>query len=419
MSKPVRPIIVVTGANGGVGFGICQRLLFQLCEVNPTDALPQSFALDSDTSDLGLSSGYDGLTLIMACRSTKRAEAARTELLGLLDAHVAKLRKRKDYDGHADEFRKNVVIDIVSLDLAMISSVFKFADEVSTKYPYISRLICNAGVASFSRISWPGCIKQMLTAPMISVTAPNYYGQHSGERSIDGLGWVWQCNLFGHYVLFRSIQHLLLAAPPSLGARVIWTSSIEASPVYLDPDDWQLRRTDHSYESVKYQIDLVSTTLDRRALQSPASRRIRHFVTQPGVCSTNVSAALVGPVMDFFKVVMFYVARFLGSPHHPIMPYKAAIGAVHLTLASLTFITLYTKSSSTNMEDRMRAPRPAKFGAETDWYGTERVGVDEVKDWEEFKGEGEMLLGKCEALFQTFKDAEEVTVNWDTASEHM
>lgn len=69
----------------------------------------------------------------MACRSTKRAEVARTKLLRLLDNYVAKLRKEPGYDGHAEEFRKNVVLDIVSLDLAMISTVFKFADEVSAK----------------------------------------------------------------------------------------------------------------------------------------------------------------------------------------------------------------------------------------------------------------------------------------------
>jgi hypothetical protein len=33
------------------------------------------------------------------------------------------------------------------------------------------------------------------------MTAPVYVVQHVGELSVDGLGWVWQCNFFGHYAL--------------------------------------------------------------------------------------------------------------------------------------------------------------------------------------------------------------------------
>lgn len=60
-----------------------------------------------------------------------------------------------------------------------------------------------------------------------------------------------------------------------------------------------------------------------------------------------------------------------------------------------------------------------KFGAETDRWGKERVGVTEIKDWEGQREEGEILLDKCEVLFQSFKKAEEPTVNFETASEHM
>ena len=36
-----------------------------------------------------------------------------------------------------------------------------------------------------------------------AVTAPIYYRQEVGQLSQDALGWVWQCNVFGHYVLVR------------------------------------------------------------------------------------------------------------------------------------------------------------------------------------------------------------------------
>jgi 3-keto steroid reductase len=58
---------------------------------------------------------------------------ARAELLRLLEAHIVKLKKRPGYDGHAERFRKNVVIDIVVLDLTEMGSVFKFAEEIRAK----------------------------------------------------------------------------------------------------------------------------------------------------------------------------------------------------------------------------------------------------------------------------------------------
>jgi 3-keto steroid reductase len=73
-------------------------------------------------------------------------------------------------------------------------------------YPYVSHLICNAGVACFAQIDWLQAIWQLSTDFVTAVTAPRYYIQNTGDVSRDGLGWVWQCNVFGHYVLVRSLD---------------------------------------------------------------------------------------------------------------------------------------------------------------------------------------------------------------------
>lgn len=89
-------------------------------------------------------------------------------------------------------------------------------------------------------------------------------------------------------------------------------SSLEGAPTFYEHEDWQLKKTEHSYESAKYQIDLIGSQLDRVALREPTGKpRIRHFVTQPGVCSTNVAGALAGPFLDVFKVILFYIVRVL------------------------------------------------------------------------------------------------------------
>jgi len=115
---------------------------------------------------------------------------------------------------------------------------------------------------------------------------------------------------------FRELEESLERSP--LDSRVVWCTSLEASPKFYDSEDWQLVKTEHSYESVKYQIDLVSTTLDMVARESSSANktRIRHFVAEPGVCSTAISRALVGPVMDALKVILFYIVSTVFSFTH-------------------------------------------------------------------------------------------------------
>ena len=99
---------------------------------------------------------------------------------------------------------------------------------------------------------------------------------------------------------------------PFDSARVIWSSSLEASPKFYDSEDWQLTKTGHSYESSKYQIDIIAINLDRMALNSnEKGKPIRHFVSEPGICSTSISRALVSGILDYIKTLFFY---FVSSP---------------------------------------------------------------------------------------------------------
>jgi hypothetical protein len=113
-------------------------------------------------------------------------------------------------------------------------------------------------------------------------------------------------------IQFRALEPLLKNSAYRADSRVIWSSSLEASARFYDSADWQLTKTDHSYESVKYQIELIATTLDRIALRDSSSpKSIRHFVSHPGVASTKISTNLVafGGFLDTLKVWVFYVVR--------------------------------------------------------------------------------------------------------------
>ena len=112
------------------------------------------------------------------------------------------------------------------------------------------------------------------------------------------------------FLQFRELKDLMVKAPFD-SARVIWSSSLEASPKFYETEDWQLTKTAHSYESSKYQIDIIAINLDRIALNSNEGKLIRHFVSEPGICSTSISRALVSGILDYLKTFMFYVVSSL------------------------------------------------------------------------------------------------------------
>ncbi|KAF9500189.1 NAD(P)-binding protein [Pleurotus eryngii] len=408
------PIVVVTGANGGVGFGICHRLLIQLCQPCPSDAKPAPAFGNKDVDD-GIEP-CESLTLIMACRSVKRGEAARAQLFWLLDEHLAKLQKSPEDIAYAKRFRQNVRIDLHYLDLASVSTIFRLGAELRQKYSYISHVICNAGLASFIGIDWALAIRRVLTNLVDAVTNPDYNLQSWGERSVDGLGWVWQCNVFGHYCLFRELEPALQKSPER--PRVLWMSSLEGRPGYYEAEDWQLLKTRHSYQASKYQMDLIATILDRRVLND--SNAPRHLIVHPAVTHTNVSHALASGITDFLKVISFYLARFLGSPNHPIHPYKAAISAVHVSLVALAFLPTVLSFSTARVKGKTTpaGPTPIKIGSETDWWGRERVGVAPVLEWDEHEKEAGELVKKCEVLYTSLREAEG-KLSFEQATEHM
>lgn len=71
-----------------------------------------------------------------------------------MDAEISRQRKSSGYTGHAEDFRRGLVIDFISLDLASMESVFMFAEEAQRQYGL--HFICvikistvNAGTLTF------------------------------------------------------------------------------------------------------------------------------------------------------------------------------------------------------------------------------------------------------------------------------
>ena len=57
-------------------------------------------------------------------------------------------------------------------------------------------------------IDFVGMFKQFFHDGIDTFVHPVYKLQPKGMKSEDGLGWVWQCNVFGHYVMVNFIHNL-------------------------------------------------------------------------------------------------------------------------------------------------------------------------------------------------------------------
>ncbi|KAI0632626.1 hypothetical protein C8Q77DRAFT_1218157 [Trametes polyzona] len=441
-------VIVVTGANSGVGFGICHRLLVQLSSPQPSDAEPY-FNVEREKArglELPQRSPDAGVTIVMACRDAKRAQDARDKLYKLLDKHIAHLTPGSEEHAYANVFRKNVRLDIERLDLSTVKSVLEFGKAVAEKYEYITHLIFNAGTATYSHLDILGFVYDLFTHPIDAIEHPRRNMQVNGVLSKDNLGFTWQCNVFGHYVLYRSVQHLLLACARKTGtpARVIWMSSLDAEPTFDLKEDWQLTKTMHSYNASKFQIELVAAELERRTVEAaerpqdvnsggPSQRHLvaphgefHHYIVSPGITATNMSTLLNIPLPGwrYLMLAAFYIVRFIGSPHVLLSLYSAAVAAVHIALVPLLAIPTVEDEVHASPADikwpswhsfygRFAGARPRvltlRFGAENDRWGNDRPGVMAVPVWDEHPDAGEVLLERFERLYQTFLQAEQGT----------
>ena len=73
-----------------------------------------------------------------------------------------------------------------------------------------------------------------------------------------------------------------------------------------DADDWQLVDSSDPYEGSKFQMDLISAKLSRRA---GPSAQVRHFTVEPGSANSSIAATVDNGLLYYIKNIMFYLVR--------------------------------------------------------------------------------------------------------------
>lgn len=209
-----------------------------------------------------------GATVVMACRDATRAQAA-------VDALQQRVPDAK--------------IELMSLDLADLSSIRKFAKAVSARHPRIDLLCNNAGVMAL-----PLC------------------------RTKDGFEMQIGTNHLGHFAL----TGLLL--PQLQGGRVVTVASMAHRWTRgMDFDDFNWERKPYrkwdAYGKSKLANLLFTFELARRLQKAGA--KLRALAAHPGYSATNLQ--LAGPEMEKSAI-----GRTLMAATNALIGQSAAMGAL-------------------------------------------------------------------------------------------
>ncbi|EON66814.1 hypothetical protein W97_06216 [Coniosporium apollinis CBS 100218] len=409
-STPNTFYALVTGANSGLGFAICTRLIDEFLQTRP----------QSQT-----------LHLILTTRSRQKCG----DSISRLEHHLEKTYRdiERKLPGARLLLPRRVRFQGEICDLTSILSVQRLCQkllgtQVAGGIEKLDVLILNAGIGGWIGVNWGNAIWTILTdwvhattwptlkrsavgwvvKPQLPLTARAANGKVNGKshgaesdaaesretrEKEPPLGEVFAANVFGHYLLAHYLAPLLSASSraPDRRGRIIWLSSLEAYAHSLRLDDFQGLRHDLAYESSKRLTDVLALTSEMPSSSpwvdqhlscerftsasqaagerySPELVKPKIYVAHPGICSTGIFP--LPWILGLFMTASFYVARWLGSPWHTCLPYQGACAPVWLALAA--------QSTLDSIEER---GGKGKWGSATDWRGRDRVARTEVEGW--------------------------------------
>ncbi|KAI9932993.1 hypothetical protein ASPWEDRAFT_99258 [Aspergillus wentii DTO 134E9] len=357
--------ILVTGANSGLGFSICCRLVDDFLRNRP----------DSQS-----------LTVLFTTRSTRKGN----DTISRLQEHL----RTTTQDPTA---LKRVSFVPENVDLMDLVSVRALSRRLVETIPKLDSIILNAGLGGWTGLNWPEAIWGVLTDLVHQVSWPTYKIAPVGmvtDNQLSGvdeprLGSIFCANVFGHYMLAHNVVPLLKrSGNPNGPGRIIWVSSIEATIDLFNVDDIQGMRTAAPYESSKALTDVLALTsnlpstapwvksfysLDKDDESNPPPQP-NMYLTHPGICGTGILP--LSSILFYAMMSSFLLARLLGSPWHTISTYMGACAPVWLALSAQALLDDAESPYQRNGGGR------AKWGSAcTNFSGGDHPASTEVDGW--------------------------------------
>ena len=231
-------VVLVTGANSGIGLE-ATRMLAQR-----------------------------GATVVLACRTRSKAEAARDSIL--IDAPAAE-------------------VSLVDLDLSSLASVSAAATEFTERFDRLDLLLNNAGV---------------MATPY--------------RRTVDGFELQFATNHLGHFALTGHLLPTLLATPAS---RVVSVSSLAHKMGKIDFDDLQ---SEHGYRAwgaygQSKLANLLFTFELQQRLAAIGADTIA-VAAHPGISDTNLAGSSGGIAGTLMSLTKPFAKVFSQNSHAGALP---------------------------------------------------------------------------------------------------
>ncbi|KAK2805350.1 hypothetical protein FQN50_006251, partial [Emmonsiellopsis sp. PD_5] len=338
---PDTTYILVTGTNSGIGFSICCRTIDEFLSTHPPTT---------------------SLNLLFTTRSAKKS----AQTLSRLQSHLTTSATKH----HTPPTR--VTLTPEHVDLSNLLSVRALSRRLLTTLPKLDSIILNAGIAGFTGLNYAKAIYLFCTELVNAITWTARYTRsetgvlakkQTNQPDEPALGHIFLANVFGHYMLAHALMPVLSACGAERPGRVVWTSSVEATPGVFDVGDVQTVGNRHAYEASKYLTDALALTAElpcsrkwvdgflepsspSSSLSSSSSEEVEEesqpptpknstrpniYLSHPGVCATSI-VPLIFP-LPYLMIAAFYIGRLLGSPWHVVSSYKGACSAVFLALS--------------------------------------------------------------------------------------
>lgn len=311
----------------------------------------------------------------------------------------------------------------IQLDLCDLASVQHAADTLvsgtvildgtgDVHIPRLDAVIFNAGLGGWDGVNWLQFGWDILSMGYVEATTrPRYKNStpghvvnplpHAKEGKTESettptLGLVFCGNVFGHYMFAHKLLPLLSRQKDGgnggeddiTPGRIIWQSSVDPALRHFSLDDFQAIKSNAAYESSKILTDILCLTAELPSVKPysapflspsvpspPTITPPKLYVAHPGVVATTLFP-LHWMMMAGYQFGLL-LARWLGSPWHPVFPYAAAVSTVWLALATQETL------------DRENATR-VKWGSATDIRGNALVKKTEV-DWWGWEGKVETI----------------------------
>lgn len=309
-------VAIILGANSNLGLNIALRLV-------------EKESVDTN------------ITFVVTSRTQARAQDAADK--------IAKNVKSIERSG-------KIKFDPLVVDLASMTSVKKFTKVLNSKYKEINYFFNNAALGLCDGINWWRAIWEVCTNPKKAVTDPSYRIQTKGLKSEDGLGLIFQTNVFACYFILNQILE-----PLSKGkASVIWISSLCSTSKYLSLIDIELINSNRPYDGSKRLVDLLHLSTYKRF----RAKNIYQYVVQPGIFISQSFSGHLNIIMYYMMILLFKLARMWGSIWHTINGYTAANSVVY----AATFV------------DKDFERQDLKYGSATYNDGTEYIKTEEIDD---------------------------------------